>query len=72
MDRMINGTYRLPCLSVHTVIGCCKNALERGSASSGHKAKLEQSTFSLKYLWILALVTKKVTTPSRTEICLFF
>jgi hypothetical protein len=43
---------------VSIVIGYCKHALGRGSSSSGYKTKLEQSTFSLRYLWILALVTK--------------
>jgi hypothetical protein len=31
---------------VSTIIGHCKNALVRGSASSGQLTKLEQSTFS--------------------------
>ena len=30
---------------VSTVSGHCKNALERGSANSGHITKFEQSTF---------------------------
>jgi hypothetical protein len=42
-DRMINGTYHLPCLVNRF---CSKNALGTGSASSGHITKLEQSTFS--------------------------
>jgi len=40
----------LVCLD-STVSGCCKNALVRVSASSGHITKLEQSTF-LRYLWL--------------------
>jgi len=36
----------LVCL-LSAVSGCRKNALERGSASSGHITKLEQSIFSL-------------------------
>ncbi len=43
------NTACLVCL-VSTVSGCCKNAHGRGSASSSHKTKLEQSTF-LRYLW---------------------
>ncbi len=40
----------LVCL-VSTVSGRPKNALGRGSASSGHITKLKQSTF-LRYLWL--------------------
>ncbi len=35
---------------VSSVSGCCNNDLGRPSASSGHMAKLEHSTF-LRYLW---------------------
>ena len=40
----------LVCL-ISTVSGCRKNAIGRGSSSSGHIKKLEQSTF-LRYLWV--------------------
>ncbi len=40
----------LVCLVV-AVSGHCKHALGRGSASSKHTTKLEQSTF-LRYLWL--------------------
>ncbi len=42
-------TARLVCL-IRALSGHRKNALGRGSASSRHIAKLEQSTF-LRYLW---------------------
>ncbi len=42
----------LVCL-VSAVSGCRKNAIGRRSASSGHKTKLEQSTF-LRYLWLVS------------------
>ncbi len=42
--RVLNGTYRLPCLPVSTVSGCRKNTPGRASASIGHITKLEQST----------------------------
>ncbi len=44
-ERLINGpTSCIVCL-VCTVGGCHKNALGRGSASSGQITKLKQSTF---------------------------
>ncbi len=46
----------LVCL-VSTVSGCCENTLGRGSTSSGHITKLEQSTF-LRYLWSSSTTTE--------------
>jgi hypothetical protein len=42
---------RTACLicMVSTVGGCCKNTLGKGSTSSRHITKLEQSTFSYIY-----------------------
>ncbi len=51
IDRLINGTYRLPCLSGSTVRGCCKNALGRGSTSSGTYPNLSKLLF-FRYLWL--------------------
>ncbi len=43
---------------VSTVSGCHKNALRRGSASSGHITKLEQFTF-FRYLCIFVASLKQ-------------
>jgi hypothetical protein len=54
IDNILNnGMYHLACFSVS---GRRKNALGRGSASSGLITKLEQSTF-LRYLWFQLFVT---------------
>jgi hypothetical protein len=44
IDLLMAHTNYLVCLA-STVSGCCKNAPGRGSASSGHITKLEQSIF---------------------------